>query len=212
MIITKQKLFEKIEEMTEPYGRVFIVGCGTCSTSCQTGGEKEVEEMAQKLGEKVIGTAMVEEPCDLRIDRRDLKPYRDTLKEADALLVLSCGVGVQTIADFTGKVVLPGSDTCFIGETERIGRFYDRCSACGDCILDETGGICPITRCPKSLLNGPCGGQVEGQCEVGEYTNDCAWVLIWKRLKEQDRMDLFMKFRPPRDHSQKALLNEVVFR
>lgn len=212
MIITKQKPFEKILEMAQPYGKVFIVGCGTCSTSCQTGGEEEVAEMAQKFGDKVIGTAMVEEPCDLRICRRDLKAYRETLKQADAVLVLSCGSGVQTIADFTDKIVLPGLDTCFIGETERIGKFYDRCRACGDCILDETGGICPITRCAKSLLNGPCGGQVEGKCEVGDYKDDCAWVLIWKRLKEQDRLDLFMKFRPPRDHSKKALLTEVIFR
>lgn len=212
MIITKQKPFEKIEEMTRPYGKMFIIGCGTCATSCQTGGEDEVAEMAQKLGEKVIGTAMVEEPCDRRIDRKDLKPHRDTLKAADAILVLSCGSGVQTLADFTGKIVLPGLDTCFIGETERIGKFYDRCSACGDCILDETGGICPINRCAKSLLNGPCGGQVEGKCEVGEYKNDCAWVLIWERLKEQDRLDLFTTFRPPRDHSRKVLLTEVVFR
>lgn len=212
MIITKQKPFEKIEEMTRPYGKIFIIGCGTCATSCQTGGEDEVAEMTQKLGEKVIGTAMVEEPCDRRIDRKDLKPHRDTLKAADAILVLSCGSGVQTLADFTGKIVLPGLDTCFIGETERIGKYYDRCSACGDCILDETGSICPINRCPKGLLNGPCGGQVEGKCEVGEYKNDCAWVLIWKRLKEQDRLDLFTTFRPPRDHSRKVLLTEVVFR
>ncbi len=212
MIITKQKPFEKILEMTQPYDKVFIVGCGSCATSCQTGGEKEVAEMAEKLGEKVVGTAVVEEPCDLRLDRRDLKAHREALKEADAVLVLACGSGVQTLADFTGKIVLPGLDTCFIGETERLGRFYDRCRACGDCILDETGGICPITRCAKALLNGPCGGQVEGKCEVGEYKNDCAWVLIWKKLKEQDRLDLFMKFRPPRDHSKKVLLTEVILR
>ena len=212
MIITKKKPLEKVLEMAQPYDKVFIIGCGTCSTSCQTGGENEVAEMADKLGEKVIGTAMVEEPCDRRINRRDLKQSKEILKEADAVLVLSCGSGVQTLADYTGKVVLPGLDTCFIGETERIGKFYDRCRACGECILDETGGICPITRCAKALLNGPCGGQVEGKCEVGEYENDCAWVLIWKRLKEQDRLDMFMKFRPPRDYSKKVMLTEVIFK
>jgi len=211
MIITKQKPGEKVLEMAQPYEKVFIVGCGSCATSCQTGGEKEVAAMAQKLGGKAIGSAMVEETCDLRLDRRDLKPYRKAVNEADAVLVLSCGSGVQTIADFTGKVVLPGLDTCFIGSTERLGRFHDRCKACGDCVLEETGGICPITRCAKSLLNGPCGGQVEGKCEVGGYKNDCAWVLIWKKLKEQDRLDLFTTFRPPRDHSKKALLTDVIF-
>jgi len=212
MIITKKKPLEKVLEMAQPYDKVFIIGCGTCSTSCQTGGENEVAEMADKLGEKVIGTAMVEEPCDRRINRRDLKQSKEILSEADAVLVLSCGSGVQTLADFTGKVVLPGLDTCFIGEIERIGKYYDRCRACGDCILDETGGICPITRCAKALLNGPCGGQVEGKCEVGEYENDCAWVLIWKRLKEQDRLDMFMTFRPPRDYSKKVMLTEVIFK
>jgi len=107
--------------------------------------------------------------------------------------------------------VLPASDTLFIGKTERIGKFYDMCKACGECILDETGGVCPITRCPKGLLNGPCGGQVEGKCEVGEYENDCAWILIWKNLTEQDRLDLFMTFRPPRDNSKKVLTAELIF-
>jgi ferredoxin len=211
MIITKKKPDEEIEEMTRPFEKLFVVGCGTCSTSCQTGGEDQVAEMVEKLGDKVIGSAMVEEPCDLRIDRRDLKKHRDAIKEADAIMVMSCGVGVQTVGDYSGKIVLPASDTVFIGETERIGKFYDRCKACGECILDETGGICPITRCPKSLLNGPCGGQVEGKCEVGEYEDDCAWVLIWERLKEQDRLDLFMKFRPPRDYGKKVLLRDLIF-
>ncbi|GAI88242.1 unnamed protein product, partial [marine sediment metagenome] len=128
-----------------------------------------------------------------------------------AILVMACGVGVQTVGEYSGKIVLPASDTLFIGKTERIGKFYDMCKACGECILDETGGVCPITRCPKGLLNGPCGGQVEGKCEVGEYENDCAWILIWKNLTEQDRLDLFMTFRPPRDNSKKVLTAELIF-
>lgn len=211
MIITKQKPEEEIAEMTEPFKKLFIVGCGTCATSCQTGGEEQVEEMVNRLGDKVIGSAIVEEPCDLRINRRDLKKHRDAIENVDAILVMSCGSGVQTVGEYTGRVVLPALDTLFIGETKRIGKFYDTCKACGECILDETGGICPITRCPKSLLNGPCGGQVEGMCEVGEYEYDCAWVLIWKALKEQDRLDLFTTFRPPRNYSKKGLLRELIF-
>ena len=212
MIITNHKTEEEIEEMAEPFGKIFVVGCGTCATSCQTGGEEQVAEMVEKLGAKAVGSAMVEEPCDLRIARRDLKDYKDEIKKANAVMVMSCGAGVQTISDYTGKIVLPALETLFIGSTERLGRFYDRCMACGECVLDETGGICPITRCAKSLLNGPCGGQVEGKCEVGDYKNDCAWVLIWERLKEHDRLDLFMKFRPPRDHSKKTLTTELIFR
>jgi ferredoxin len=211
MIITKQKTEEEMKEITEPFGKIFVVGCGSCATSCQTGGEEQVAEMVKKLGKKAFSSAIVEEPCDLRLARRDLKGHKDKIKKADAVLVMSCGAGVQTISDYSGKLVLPALDTMFIGSTERIGRFYDRCAACGECVLDETGGICPITRCAKSLLNGPCGGQVEGKCEVGDYKNDCAWVLIWKKLKEEDRLDLFTTFRPPRDFSKKVLTTEVIF-
>lgn len=205
MIITKQKTQDVIDEMIKPFPKLFIVGCGTCSTSCMTGGEEQVKEMAERLGDRVLGSKVVEDPCDIRINRRDLKEYKEQIKDADAILVMSCGVGVQTIGDYANKVVLPTNDTLFIGETERLGKFHDRCMACGDCILDETGGVCPITRCSKGLLNGPCGGQVNGNCEVGGYEEKCAWIEIYDRLKEQNRMDLFMKFRPPRDYSKKTL-------
>jgi ferredoxin len=211
MIITKQKPLEEIMEMTEPYGKIFVVGCGKCATVCQTGGEQEVAAMGEKLSDKISGFVVVEEPCDLRLTRRDLRSSKEAIAGSDAVLVMNCGAGVQTVADHTGKIVLPALETMFIGSTERIGRFFERCRACQDCILDETGGVCPIARCPKSLLNGPCGGQVEGKCEVGEYENDCAWVLIWKKLTEQNRLDLFMKFRPPRDNSKKVLTTELIF-
>ena len=210
MIITKQKPVEEVLKMAESFDQIFIVGCGSCATTCQTGGEKEVHEIMEQLSDKVSGFAVVEEPCDLRLTRRDLKSHKEEISKSDAILVLNCGVGVQTIADYTGKVVLPALDTMFIGMTERIGRYYERCKACQDCILYETGGICPIARCPKAILNGPCGGQVEGKCEVGEYENDCAWVLIWKNLKEQDRLEMFTTFRPPRDHSNRVLTTKII--
>jgi ferredoxin len=211
VIITKQKPLEEIIEMTSQYNKIFVVGCGQCATSCQTGGEKEVANIVEKLSDKISGFAVVEEPCDLRLTRRDLKGHRETITGSDAVLVMNCGAGVQKIADYTGKVVLPALDTLFIGSTERIGRFYDRCKACGECILHETAGICPLTRCPKSILNGPCGGQVEGKCEVGDYQYACAWVEIWERLKELDQLELFMKFRPPRNYGKKSLLRELIF-
>ena len=182
-----------------------------CSTSCQTGGEDEVKEMTEKLGDKVVGWAMVEDPCDLRLDRRDLKAHKEQIAESDAVLVMACGAGVQTVGKYSDKIVLPALNTLFIGETERLGRFHDMCRACGDCILDETGGICPLTRCAKGLLNGPCGGQVKGKCEVGDYEYECAWVQIYDRLKEQDRLDLFTEFRPPRDFSKKTLKMHHIF-
>jgi len=206
MIITKAKPEEVINEMIKPFPKLFVVGCGTCSTKCTSGGEEQVKEMVDKLGDRAVGYQVVEEPCDKRLDRRDLKDYKEKIDEADALLVMSCGIGVQAIGDITKGIVLPASDTLFMGETERFGIFHNKCLACGDCILDETGGVCPITRCAKGLLNGPCGGTVDGKCEVGEYKEDCAWTLIYDRLKEQDRMELFTKFRPPRDYSKKTLM------
>jgi len=211
VIITEQKSMDEIQEMIAPYGKLFIVGCGTWSTSCQTGGEDEVKEMTEKLGDKVVGWAMVEDPCDLRLDRRDLKAHKEQIAESDAVLVMACGAGVQTVGKYSDKIVLPALNTLFIGETERLGRFHDMCRACGDCILDETGGICPLTRCAKGLLNGPCGGQVKGKCEVGDYEYECAWVQIYDRLKEQDRLDLFTEFRPPRDFSKKTLKMHHIF-
>jgi len=210
LIITKPKPFEKILEMTEPFKKVLIVGCGTCATEVQTGGDKQVKEMAEKLKGKVAGTVVVESPCDLRIDRRDLKGSKKLVDESDAVLALCCGAGAQTLMDYTGKIIIPGLDTFFIGKIERIGNYYERCRACTDCILFETGGICPIARCAKGLLNGPCGGQADGKCEVGDYTRDCAWVLAYNALKDQKRLDLFTQFRPPRDRSVKAQPQEVV--
>lgn len=211
MIITKQKPLEEIMARSKPYQKIFVAGCGKCATTCQTGGEKEVHAMVEKLSDRISGFVVVEEPCDLRLTRRDLKTYRKTIAGSDAVLVMNCGAGVQTIADYTGKVVIPALDTLFIGSTERIGKFYDKCKACGECILDETAGVCPITRCPKSILNGPCGGTVDGKCEVGAYDHDCAWTLIYERLKEQDRLDLFTIFRPPKDYGKKTLLRELIF-
>jgi ferredoxin len=205
MIITKKKSDEVIDAMIAPFSKLFVVGCGTCATKCMTGGEEQVKELVNRLGDRVIGSQIVEEPCDKRLNRRDLKEYKEKIEEADAIVVMSCGVGVQAISDYADKVVLPATDTMFMGETERFGIFHNRCNACGDCILDETGGICPITRCAKGLLNGPCGGFVKGKCEVGGYEEDCAWTLIYERLRDQDRMELFTKFRPPRDFSKKTL-------
>jgi ferredoxin len=212
MIITKPKPMEKITEMAEPFKRVFIVGCGTCATSCQTGGKEQVKRLAGMLGKKLAGKAVVEAPCDLRLVKRDLGKLKGGLNGADAVLVLSCGAGVQVVGDYTGKTVIPGLDTLFIGKIERIGRLYERCRACADCLLYETGGICPVVRCSKGLLNGPCGGMAEGKCEAGGHTRDCAWVLIYEDLKRQGRLELFSKYREPQDRSRKAQPQELLSR
>jgi hypothetical protein len=203
MIITQQKSMEEIQRMLKPYEKVFVIGCGTCSTTCQTGGEEQVKEIVGKLdNKKIVGAMVVESPCDARLMKRDSNKYKNEISSADALLCLSCGAGVQNIVDTLGKVCVPGLDTKFIGKIERIGMFYERCRACGDCVLFETGGICPIVRCPKGMLNGPCGGMFDGKCEVGKYKNDCAWVLIYNRLRDLKMLEMIKEYKPPRDNSK----------
>jgi len=199
LIITTQKSMEEIEKYLLPYQHIMIVGCGTCATVVQTGGEKQVKEMAEKLmGKWIVDTIVLEAPCDERLTRREWRKIKDKLGDVEALLCLMCGAGVQNLAELSEIPVFPGCDTHFLGKVERIGLYYERCRACGECHLGETMGICPVTRCAKGIMNGPCGGMVDGKCEVGGYVRDCAWYLIWKKLREFGRMDLFRKIRPPR--------------
>jgi hypothetical protein len=191
--------------MLELFKKVFIIGCGTCSTVCQTGGEEQVKEMAEKLREKgknITGVVVVESPCDARILRRDTRKMKGEIERSDVVLCMTCGAGVQDIVEHLKKISVPSLNTKFLGQIERIGEFYERCRACGECILYETGGICPVVRCPKGMMNGPCGGTYEGKCEVGEYQQDCAWILIFNRLKEIGMLDLYSSYKPPRDNSQ----------
>jgi hypothetical protein len=201
MILTTQKPLEEIKRLVDPYRNLLIVGCGTCATESQTGGEPQVKEMAEKLCEgRSVETLMIEAPCDERIVRRDWRSFGEKGKDIEALLVLSCGAGVQTLIEVTGLPSYPGLNTHFIGKVERIGLAYERCRACGDCKLGVTAGVCPVTLCAKGLMNGPCGGMVNGKCEVKGYVRDCAWYLIWKRLKDQGRLDLFRKVQPARQY------------
>jgi hypothetical protein len=205
MILTTQKPLEEIMKYLEPYNNVLVVGCGTCATQVQTGGEKEVKEMAEKLqGKWFTETMMIEAPCDERIARKDWRKIRKKAEDLDAILVMACGAGVQTLSDISHLPCFPGLDTHFLGKVERIGLYYERCRACGSCVLGETAGICPVTRCAKQLMNGPCGGMYDGKCEVKGYVRDCAWYLIWKRLKDQGRLEFFRKVREPREFGLEA--------
>lgn len=205
LIITEQKSLEEILRMLEPFKKVFIIGCGTCSTVVQTGGEEQVKQMAERLkdaGKDVAGAVVVETPCDARILRRDTRNLKNAIESSDAILCMTCGAGVQDVVEHLRKPSIPALNTKFLGIIEHIGEFYERCRACGECILHETGGICPIVRCPKGMLNGPCGGMYDGKCEVGGYTRDCAWVLIYDRLKELNMLDIYRSYKPPRDNSK----------
>ena len=211
MIITEQKPFEEVNRYLEGFSKVFIFGCKNCASVCQTGGEEQVKDMAHRLvGKEVLGFSIVETPCDKRLLRLEL--IRDKLwMDAEAILVMACGIGAQSIFELTGKVCIPALNTRFIGITEKIGAYYQRCAACGDCILAETGGICPIARCPKGLLNGPCAGYMQGKCEV-DPNKDCAWILIYRRLRDLGQLHKLREFRKPRNFKVTTAPQEVVWR
>jgi ferredoxin len=219
-IITTKKPFEEILSAIKQTKNIAIVSCASCAAMCQTGGTEGAKEMAEKLeaeGFNITTVIVPEEVCDNRVMKKDFRQIEEELEQTDAILTLSCGLGVASITDVLAKKfpqipVFIGTNTEFMGMTERIGRFYMRCRGCGDCLLNETGGICPITTCAKSLMNGPCGGMVDGKCEVGNYERDCGWVLIYKRLKELGRLDLYSKLRDPVDWSESGHQREVVWR
>ena len=201
MIVTEQKKYEEILEMLKDTKSVFIAGCGLCATASKSGGKDEVKQMAQKLakdGKTIAGTVTIESACDQRLCRKEFSSLKPQLDSSDAFLVMSCGAGVQTIVGLVGKAVYPALNSLFIAKTERAGKFYEMCTVCGDCQLDKTGGICLLTRCPKNTLNGPCGGSTEGKCEVNA-DSDCAWALVYERLKQINKVDNIKEFKPVKD-------------
>jgi ferredoxin len=205
MIVSTQKPLEDVLSALEGGRRVFIIGCAKCATVCKTGGEEEVFRMQEELtaaGKEVTGTIIIDETCHMLRTGRDLRSRKEQVDEADFLLVLSCGAGIQSVAESSDKKVVAGSDSKFLGNIRRFGQFEQRCSLCGDCRLNDTGGICPVTVCPKGMLNGPCGGMEDGNCEV-DTTHQCAWVTIYERLERQGRIDDMGQPTPSRDFSHK---------
>jgi ferredoxin len=199
--ITQPKPETEIDLLLQGIGRVFIIGCGTCTTLTRTGGQPEVNAMHERLsgkGKLITAEIVVPVACDhLTIDI--INEYRSKLDQADALLMLTCAFGVQTVASQLKKMVIPALDTLFIGKETAAGRFDEICNQCGACILGVTGGICPVTACHKGLVNGPCGGTDKGKCEI-DSTKACAWTLIYERLKQQGRLDMMGRYQPPRNH------------
>jgi hypothetical protein len=206
MIIQKQKPFETIEETLKPYTNVFIAGCADCATACKTGGEEELAAMKAKLtelGKTITGMMVYDTACMLGEVRKKCAEVQEQIDAADAILVLCCGSGVQTLGDYLEDTpVVPGVDALFIGETIRAGKYKETCQACGKCVLDLTDGICPVTRCAKGLLNGPCGGSQGGLCEVSMTLKcevPCVWALIYDRLSELGELDRLTAYCGPKD-------------
>jgi len=200
--ITEQKPIEEIVESLGKAKKVYLVGCGTCATICHTGGKSEVMEMKEKLeadGRKVTGWMVVPTACD-ELTKYALEEQAGEVNKADAILALTCAFGVQTMAMFSDKPVYPALNTLFIGKEEAPGHYIEVCMQCGNCVLATTAGICPLVRCAKSLLNGPCGGSVEGKCEVSPDI-PCAWQLIYDRLEAIGQLDALEEIAPLRDWS-----------
>jgi ferredoxin len=206
MIIAEQKPFKEIKMLIADARNVLIVGCGTCVTVCFAGGEKEAGILASSLRMSFKLDGNIKEIDHITVQRQCeweyIDPISNQVKDADIVLSLGCGVGVQALAEhFPEAIVVPGLNTTFIGMPIEQGVWEERCAACGNCILGWTGGICPITRCAKQLLNGPCGGSKNGVCEVNPEV-PCAWQLIYDKLKAQDRLDLLMEIQPAKDWSR----------
>ncbi|MHA1593112.1 MAG: methylenetetrahydrofolate reductase C-terminal domain-containing protein [Candidatus Baldrarchaeia archaeon] len=199
MIITKMKPLDEIEKMIEPYEKIFLLGCNSCAAVCRTGGEEQIKEFYKKFSgkKKITGSIVAETPCDMRTLRADLRLVRKAVEESDAILVFACGVGVQTVAALTGKIVIPALNTLFSGQVERIGVYHELCKFCGDCMLYETVGICPIAICPVMSVNGPCEYVVDGKCTLLPG-RECVWYLILDRAKSLGLLDLALRYRESR--------------
>ena len=212
MIITQKKPIEELLDMLRGVKKVAIVGCASCAASCQTGGEKEIQEMKALLedqGMEVVATVLPDECCHKMLVKKDTKVLRTC--GAEAVVGMACGDGVQTVADNIPLPVYPANNTMFLGQIERVGIFHEYCRMCGDCVLGATGGICPITKCAKSLVNGPCGGQKNGKCEVNPE-NDCAWIQIYNRLSSLGQLDKLGQTRAGKGYADTAYPRHINLR
>ncbi|MDY6879877.1 MAG: methylenetetrahydrofolate reductase C-terminal domain-containing protein [Desulfatiglans sp.] len=207
MITAEQKPFEEIREMIAPYQRILVLGCASCVAECAAGGQKETAMLASTLRmkgkmegeEKIIEEHTLDRQCVndfvIRLD--------DIIEGYDAILSLGCGAGVQAVQEMYGEIpVIPALNTEFIGETRAQGLWVENCLGCGDCMLYHFGGVCPLARCSKQLFNGPCGGSVDGKCEINPDI-DCAWQLIIDRLSSFGALDRLEGIYPPKNWSKK---------
>jgi len=206
VITAEQKPFEEIYGTLKGTKRLLVLGCGTCVTVCMAGGEKEAGIIGStiRLANRQRGVEMevTEATIERQCDREFFDAVKDKIDSADVVLSMACGVGVQFASEiFAGKRVVPALNTRFYGTTLEVGVWTERCAGCGSCVLEKFGGICPIARCSKSLLNGPCGGSQNGKCEVDQKNIDCGWQLIYDRMKALGMLDRLEENQPIKDWS-----------
>jgi len=205
LITAEQKNIDEILRSVEPFRRVAVAGCGTCVTVCMAGGEKEAVRVADLIRltagdanrEKQVWVTNHIRQCDMEF----LDADEAELEDAECILSLACGAGVQFMAEkFPDKVVVPGLNTSFVGVNRALGYWTEMCQGCGSCVLEKTGGVCPVARCSKSHFNGPCGGSATGKCEIDDQV-DCAWQLIYERMKRIGQLERLLELEDIRDWS-----------
>jgi ferredoxin len=207
MITAERKPIDEIRAMIAPYKKVLVLGCGSCVAECAAGGEKETGMLAStlRMANKMEGKEVLIQ--EKTLDRQCVKDFvillDDVMDQYDAVLSLGCGAGVQAVAEMFSEIpVLPALNTEFLGETRDQGLWVENCLGCGDCMLDDFGGVCPLARCSKQLLNGPCGGSKDGKCEINPEV-PCAWQAIIDRLDRFGSLDRLEQIYPPKDWSRK---------
>jgi len=200
MIVSTQKPWDEILGYLEAENNIFILGCNGCAEASGSGGPTQVAEMQQKLegaSKKITGAMTIDLLCQRALVKSRLRPRTEQVEAADSILVMTCGLGVQAVAASVNKVCHPACDTVNMGGSRGTWTGDDRCLECGECLLEYTGGICPLTACAKSLINGACGGASQGKCEL-DPDKDCGWELIYERLKQKNQLDKLKTFIPPK--------------
>ncbi len=207
MIVAERKTFDEIYNFACRHKNILILGCGSCVTVCMAGGEKEVGILASQIilasrqkGDTILVVEhTITRQCDPEFFDEETS---GKIEQAEAVISMACGVGVQYCVErFPEKIVYPGLNTSFYGATLEQGVWAERCAGCGQCVVESFGGLCPIARCSKSLLNGPCGGSVDGKCEIDPENLDCAWQLIYDRMERLGRLEDLEKIQPIKDWS-----------
>jgi hypothetical protein len=214
MILSQQKPFEEIIGYLKGENRVFILGCNGCAQSSGSGGPAQVAEMKQKLeeaGKNVTGTKVIDFLCEKALVKSGLRGKVDEVAAADSVLVMTCGIGVQAVAASLNKVCHPACNTINLGGSRGEWKGKERCYECGDCVLDYTAGICPLTACTKSLLNGACGGAAKGMCEVSP-DRPCGWELIYEQARVRGQLDRLRSFVTAKDFHKIMIDPELLSR
>lgn len=212
MILSEQKPIEEVLGYLEGEKSVFILGCNGCAQSSGSGGPVQVEEMKNRLaesGKKVTGTKVIDFLCEKALVKSGLRGRIAEVAAADSILVMTCGIGVQAVAASVSKVCHPACNTINLGGSRGEWQGSERCQECGQCLLDYTGGICPLTACTKSLVSGACGGASNGKCEISP-DRDCGWELIYSRLKAKNQLDRLKVFINPLDHKKLMARPEMI--